>query len=74
MYSSWKNSAPNKKLFLGAGILFIAIFAMLKEWLPAALLPALCCCICCPAYKSRCRQKEEGPDTRKEADDLQRSG
>lgn len=32
-----KQRAKQKKLFLGAGILFIAIFAMLKEWLPAAL-------------------------------------
>ncbi|WP_332274672.1 ATP-binding protein [Bacillus velezensis] len=32
-----KQRAKQKKLFLCAGILFIAIFAMLKEWLPAAL-------------------------------------
>ena len=76
MYSIWKNSAPNKKLFLGAGILFIAIFAMLKEWLPAALLPALCCCICCPARKTaavrkrRARTQEKKPAISKEAADL----
>ncbi|AME05854.1 AAA family ATPase [Bacillus siamensis] len=32
-----KQRAKQKKLFLGAGIVFIAIFAVLKEWLPAAL-------------------------------------
>ncbi len=42
MFSIWKTARQTKKLFLGAGILFIAIFAMLKEWSPAALLPVLC--------------------------------
>ena len=46
------------------GILFIAIFAVLKEWLPAALLPALCCCICCPACKTAAVRKRS-TDTRK---------
>lgn len=32
-----KQRSKQKKLFLGAGILFIAIFIMLKEWLPAAV-------------------------------------
>ncbi|MBY8912625.1 AAA family ATPase [Bacillus sp. YC2] len=32
-----KQRAKQKKLFLGAGILVIAIFIMLKEWLPAAV-------------------------------------
>ncbi|WP_416654768.1 AAA family ATPase [Bacillus amyloliquefaciens] len=72
-----KQRAKQKKLFLGAGILFIAIFVMLKEWLPAALFTgALMLYVLTgmqkvpPSERSRPGHKKQKPPISKEAADL----
>lgn len=72
-----KQRAKQKKLFLGAGILFIAIFVMLKEWLPAALFTgALMLYVltgmqkALPSERSRPGHKKQKPLISKEEADL----
>ncbi|KXZ24014.1 hypothetical protein AXI59_06800 [Bacillus nakamurai] len=70
-----KQRAKQKKLFLGAGILFIAIFIMIKEWLPAAVfLGALLLYILSgkqkPALSDRTGLQKREPLMSKEAADL----
>lgn len=72
-----KQRAKQKKLFLGTGILFIAIFVMLKEWLPAALFTgALMLYVltgmqkALPSERSRPGHKKQKPLISKEEADL----
>ncbi|MFP3671370.1 AAA family ATPase [Bacillus sp. SIMBA_031] len=72
-----KQRAKQKKLFLGAGILFIAIFAMLKEWLPAALFTGALLLYMLsgtqkplPSERGRPGHKKKKPAISKEAADL----